>query len=117
MTVPPPPAAGAAVVAADELAAGLTLAADATNWLAAEADGDAGVVEASGDSMTVEVAAPAVAAAVVAEVFDFVAGFHAAEANATTPTTTMAVAVDSARTCMAAPCSDAARRAFPPHRS
>src|SRR5450755_4708542 len=53
------------------------------------------------------VAAAAVAVAVcgvaaVAAAFDFVAGLHAAEDNATTTT---AVATDSARTCIAAPWS------------
>ncbi len=81
----------------------VTGALDAADWLAAEVDGDAGVVDASGDSITVDVATPAVGAAVVAAAFDFVAGLHAADANATAPITRMAAAVDGNRTCMTAP--------------
>ena len=96
---PPPPPAGAGVVAAGELGAVLATADAlvAAGWLAADALGDA-VGEAS--SAAVAVAGSTVVGVVAA--FDFVAGLQAAEANATT---TMAAAVASGRTCMAAPCS------------
>lgn len=88
------------------MAAGLALAAgalDAADWVAVDVDGVAGVVVDSEDSMTVDVATPAVGAGVVVAAFDFVDGLHAADANATIA---MAAAVDSTRTCMAAPRSD-----------
>jgi hypothetical protein len=109
-----PPAAGAGVVAAGELAAVLALATagalDATGWLAADALGDA-VGDAASAWVSVAIAA---CVGVLDVAFDFVAGLHAADDNATT---TMTAAVDSARTCMAAPCLDGRRRALPPNRS
>jgi hypothetical protein len=98
-TLPPPPAAGAGVVGAGaveaaELAGALALAVVATDGVAAEFDGEA-------SSAAVAVAGSTVVGAIAA--FDFVAGLHAAQANATT---VIAAAGDSARTCMAAPCSD-----------
>lgn len=105
---------GAGAVDAAELAAVLALATGAA-LVATGVLGAAGELDVSGDSTTVDVAAPAVAAEeeVVAAV-DFVDGLHAAEPNATIA---RAAAVDSARTCMAAPCSDAQRRVLPPNRS
>jgi hypothetical protein len=118
-TVEPPPAAGFGVAAGElELVAGLALetggavdAVDAVDALAADALGD-DVGEAG--SACVSVAGSTVAAG---DAVDFVAGLHADNDNATAPTTMMAAAVDSARTCMAAPCSDDCATGSPPHRS
>jgi hypothetical protein len=97
--VPPPPAAGAGVVAA-----GLAVVvADATTGALAAADVLAVAVGLSVElveSVCVSVATVAVCDVLAVVAFDFVAGLHAAEDNATT---TMAAAAERDRTCMAAP--------------
>ena len=92
----PPPDAGVGVLAV-VLAVGTSDALEPTDWLPAEVAGDAAAA-----AVAVAVAVEVCDAAAVGAAFDFVAGLHAAEDNATTTTAT---AADSARTCIAAPCS------------
>jgi len=75
-----------AAAMAEALATGTADALDPPDWFAAE---------------VAAVAAAAVGVAAVAAAFDFVAGLHAVEHNATTAT---AAAAESARTFIAAPC-------------
>src|SRR6185437_6197254 len=114
LMVAPPPAAGAGAVEVAELAAVLALATALVeaDWLVAT---DGLAAEFVGSSTAVAVAGSTVVGVVAA--FDFVAGLHAAYDNPTTPTASVAAAVDSTLTCMAAPCSDDSATDFAPHRS